>query len=186
MSEKMDKAGSSNFPINAKKYFVSLDGQQYEVFVDGDNKGNVTILSGEKDTTYKVEHKNDLRELVVSKGSRRFPISVDSENGRLSVFFGCREGKPEVKTERDLLYEKYRSTSEKEEKELKIISPLPGLVTKINIVSGLEVKKGESLLIIEAMKMENEIKAPRDSKVLEVNVEEGTAIDKGHVIAVLE
>jgi biotin carboxyl carrier protein len=50
-------------------------------------------------------------------------------------------------------------------------APMPGKVIKINVKSGDEVKKGEVMLIIEAMKMENNITATRDAKINKVNVE---------------
>ncbi len=59
----------------------------------------------------------------------------------------------------------------------KIISPMPGKVIKINVGIGDEVKKGQTLLIVEAMKMENYIAAPSDGVVEEINVKVGDMVN---------
>lgn len=59
-----------------------------------------------------------------------------------------------------------------------IKSPMPGMVLQIKVEEGLAIKKGESVMILEAMKMENEIKAPADGIVKQIFVSEGTPVEK--------
>ena len=59
----------------------------------------------------------------------------------------------------------------------KIVSPMPGKVIKINVKEGDEVKKGDTLLIVEAMKMENSITCPRDGKIEKVLAQVGETVD---------
>jgi biotin carboxyl carrier protein len=59
----------------------------------------------------------------------------------------------------------------------KIVSPMPGKVIKINVKKGAEVNKGATLLIVEAMKMENYITAPVDGVVEKINVKVGDMVD---------
>ncbi|MBK7228027.1 MAG: acetyl-CoA carboxylase biotin carboxyl carrier protein subunit [Ignavibacteriales bacterium] len=61
-------------------------------------------------------------------------------------------------------------------------SPMPGLVLKINRSIGDKVSKGETVLILEAMKMENEIKSPVDGILFELNIEQGKAIEKNKIL----
>ena len=58
-----------------------------------------------------------------------------------------------------------------------IYSPMPGKIVKVNIIAGATVKKGDTLLIIESMKMENSIKAPEDGTIESITVREGELID---------
>ncbi|MCX7746497.1 MAG: biotin/lipoyl-binding protein [Clostridia bacterium] len=63
-----------------------------------------------------------------------------------------------------------------------VTAPMPGTILKVNVNTGDTVKKGQVLLILEAMKMENEITAPQDGKVASVNVEKGSAVSVGDVL----
>ncbi|MBL7828054.1 MAG: acetyl-CoA carboxylase biotin carboxyl carrier protein subunit [Saprospiraceae bacterium] len=63
-----------------------------------------------------------------------------------------------------------------------IKAPMPGLVLNILVEAGMDVHKGDALLILEAMKMENVIKAAGDGKVKAVKVEKGAAVDKGQLL----
>lgn len=69
-------------------------------------------------------------------------------------------------------------------KEIK--APMPGLVLKILVKAKSEVKKGDNLLVLEAMKMENIIKAPSDFIVKKVNIKAGDKVQKNQVMLVLE
>lgn len=66
-----------------------------------------------------------------------------------------------------------------------IKAPLTGSITTINVKAGDTVKKGQVLMILEAMKMENEILAPADGKVASVNVSTGKQVDAGDVLCVI-
>jgi len=66
-----------------------------------------------------------------------------------------------------------------------VVSPMPGTMVKINVSAGKAVKSGEVLAVLEAMKMENEIMAPHDAKVLQILVDTGTKVDSGMPLLVL-
>jgi glutaconyl-CoA/methylmalonyl-CoA decarboxylase subunit gamma len=59
-------------------------------------------------------------------------------------------------------------------------APIPGKVVKIAVKVGDKVRAGQTLLVLEAMKMENELRAPRDAAVLAIHAAEGTAVEAGH------
>lgn len=67
-----------------------------------------------------------------------------------------------------------------------IKAPMPGLVLKVLVTPGQAIKKGDPVLILEAMKMENVFKASSDAIVKEIKVSERTAVEKGEVLIVLE
>lgn len=69
---------------------------------------------------------------------------------------------------------------------LKVKSPLPGTIFKLHTKVGQSVAEGESLLVLEAMKMENDIRAERAGVVKEIRVKEGDAVLEGDVLVVLE
>lgn len=63
-----------------------------------------------------------------------------------------------------------------------IKAPMPGLVLKVLVSDGSEVKKGDSLVVLEAMKMENILKSPADGVVHKVNINPGDKVDKNQVL----
>jgi glutaconyl-CoA decarboxylase len=69
---------------------------------------------------------------------------------------------------------------------IQITSPMPGSIFKLNVKPGDSVKKGDVVVILEAMKMENEIFAADDAVVASVEVKEGDAVNTGDVLVVLE
>lgn len=64
----------------------------------------------------------------------------------------------------------------------KVESPMPGTIVKVNISAGNKISKGEVAIILEAMKMENEITAPDDGVVAAVNVTAGSNVDTGTIL----
>lgn len=67
----------------------------------------------------------------------------------------------------------------------KITAPMPGTVLDIKVNTGDTVNAGDCVLVLEAMKMENEISAPASGKVLSVNVTKGAAVNSGDVLLVI-
>lgn len=67
-----------------------------------------------------------------------------------------------------------------------IKSPMPGNILSVAVKSGSQVKKGQVLMILEAMKMENEIIAPRDAVIASVTVQSGMTVETGSVLCVLQ
>ena len=69
--------------------------------------------------------------------------------------------------------------------ELNIRAPMPGLVVAIPIEDDQDVEKGDNLIILESMKMQNEIKAPRSGKVMRIRVQSGDSVDQNQVLITL-
>ena len=67
-----------------------------------------------------------------------------------------------------------------------MVAPMPGAVVKINCRPGEMVKKGDVIIVLEAMKMENEIHSPMDGLVKEVNVKEGMTVSPEEVMVAFE
>ena len=67
-----------------------------------------------------------------------------------------------------------------------ITAPKPGTILAVNVSAGQAVKKGEVLMILEAMKMENEIMCPRDGVVASVHTSKGSAVESGALLCVLQ
>ena len=68
----------------------------------------------------------------------------------------------------------------------KVTSPMPGTILSVNVAAGDAVKRGQVLMILEAMKMENEIMCPRDGVVSSVQAAKGAAVESGTLLCVLQ
>lgn len=68
----------------------------------------------------------------------------------------------------------------------KVTSPMPGTILSVNVSAGDTVKKGQILMILEAMKMENEIMCPCDGTVASVNISQGAAVESGTLLCVIQ
>ena len=69
---------------------------------------------------------------------------------------------------------------------VRITAPIPGRVVKVLRSAGSAVQRGEGIIVLEAMKMENELKAPRDGTVTTIDVEEGQGVEGGALLATIE
>ena len=67
----------------------------------------------------------------------------------------------------------------------KVDSPMPGTILKVNVAAGQTVKEGDLLVVLEAMKMENEIFAPKSGTVSQVAVSKGASVNTGDVLVVI-
>ena len=67
-----------------------------------------------------------------------------------------------------------------------IRAPMPGKVVRVQIEAGASVQKGVGLVVVEAMKMQNEMKSPREGVVVSINVKAGDTVNAGDVLAVIE
>jgi biotin carboxyl carrier protein len=87
-----------------------------------------------------------------------------------------------AKDQFDILLDKMGLSSLNAARVSEIKAPMPGMVLKVFVTEGMEIKKGDNLFILEAMKMENIIKAPADVVVKTVKIKPGDKVEKGQVL----
>jgi biotin carboxyl carrier protein len=68
----------------------------------------------------------------------------------------------------------------------KLIAPMPGKIVRILVNEGAEVEAGTGVMVVEAMKMQNEVKSPKKGKIQRILVSEGAAVNAGDVLAIVE
>ena len=79
-------------------------------------------------------------------------------------------------------YRRNRTGASPMASENSIISPMPGKVVKVQVKTGDEVKMGDTLITISAMKMESEYKSPKDGTIAKIHVSEGSTVDANQVL----
>jgi biotin carboxyl carrier protein len=122
------------------------------------------------------------------QGERRIPVVATLE-GRNTVKLSVNgyTYTLDALSERDQYFQRLlKDTATTSSGTMKVLAPMPGLIKSVSIHNGQHVKKGERLFILEAMKMENEIKAPQTGTINALAASGGTAVEKGLLLCVIE
>lgn len=109
-------------------------------------------------------------------------IAHHRDGVRYEISFGHRSVSLEL---HDPLAMNRKRTEEDSTGSASVTAMMPGRVVRILVAEGQEVKKGDGLVILEAMKMENEIRAPRDGHVAKVSVTAGVTVERGAELVTL-
>ncbi|MFH2036280.1 MAG: biotin/lipoyl-containing protein [Candidatus Zixiibacteriota bacterium] len=167
------------------RYIVTVDDKEFDLYLSASNEGG----------KYIIEHEGVQYKIVAdSLTDKKFLFKIDNMSSEvdivrkddyLEVFL---EGKEMIsKVEPYYLAELRKMAGEKSgHTKMAISAPMPGLVLQIDVKSGDNIKKGQTLLIIEAMKMENMIKSPHDGIIKEIYVSAGEAVNKNEKLVEFE
>ncbi|HEY3294209.1 MAG TPA: biotin/lipoyl-containing protein [bacterium] len=102
------------------------------------------------------------------------------------VSYQGRELPVAIETDRERLLKQFLGGAEEVHQHAEVRASMPGLIVRIGAEIGGHVTKGHAVIILEAMKMENEIRAPIDGTVREIRVRKGQPVEKGDVLMVLD
>jgi biotin carboxyl carrier protein len=117
---------------------------------------------------------------------RSFDLEFSKNQNEVSVFLNGKRYDCLLEDERSLRLKQLGGLEVETKRERELRTPMPGLVTAIEVKEGDFVKAGQGVIIVEAMKMENELKAKFDGKVKSIKVKEHQVVDKGEVLVVFE
>jgi len=121
--------------------------------------------------------------LIAGTGSYRCDIDP-GKNGQIRVLVGETVYPLEILDERRLRMRRAGGKFTLEGPQ-RIDAPMPGKVTRVLVKAGDQVEEGQGLVVVEAMKMENELKSPKAGKVTELHAVEGEAVESGAKLAVV-
>jgi len=115
--------------------------------------------------------------------NQSYEVRVEPFAGNLRIAVGEREFAASVRDPRKR--GRNRAGSASSEGRQTITAPMPGRVVRVLVASGDEVAAGQGIVVVEAMKMQNEVRSPKQGKVEHLVVSEGQAINAGDTIAVI-
>ena len=159
------------------KYGVEVGGKTIEVVLNGTD---VSVNGRSVSADLTAIPKTPLRELVIDGESNTYAVTPESDGW--SVMAGGEAIHLRVEDERTARLGKLAGAGERGGAGGKVKAPMPGLVLRVEVEEGEQVVAGQGLVVLEAMKMENEIKAPVAGHVAAVHVSGGQAVDKGMVM----
>jgi biotin carboxyl carrier protein len=143
------------------KAFVSIDGRSYEVAVVRPEPEVYQLFVGDK--VYEARVSSAENELLnINLRGRLFSARIIDRKHRRP---GAESG---------------------DESQKQLVAPMPGKVVRVLLQAGEEVAAGQGVVIVEAMKMQNEIKSPKAGRLLEIRVGEGDTVSANQTLAVVE
>jgi len=169
------------------KFIVDLNGERHEVSVDGDSvtvDGEVTTahLEDVEGTPVRlVTLGTEVHRIVARRGSSR-----GSSRGSYTLWVDGYRFDGEALDERTRAIRDITTESSKPSGPAPVVAPMPGLIVRVNVAVGDEVQAGQGLVVMEAMKMENELRAAAAGRVKSITAAPGTAVEKGTVLVELE
>lgn len=164
------------------RYFVKVADVEWEVVVEGErvslNGKEVAarLLQGPSGEAWALELDGATHSLVA--GPR-------GDDGRILHVDGRRH-RVQAETERERRVREMKGLGSGSRGPRPLKAPMPGLVVKIDVEAGETVAEGQGLVIVEAMKMENELQAEADGVVSQILVEAGQAVEKDQVLLEFE
>jgi biotin carboxyl carrier protein len=147
---------------------------------------NTAVINGKKYDYELTRLNNDT--YILRLGSRIYQLTAERvSSDTFSVFVNGNMVEAAV---RSILQEKaieqIESAAAGKHKNISVKAPMPGMILKIKKQAGEIVKTGESVVILEAMKMENDIHSPAEGIISNIAVQEGSAVEKGAVLFLIE
>lgn len=166
------------------KYIVELNGERRDVTISGDT------LTYENDSSVEAEL-SDLEGSpvrMVRIGTEVFRVVAERREGRGRYYLWVDGYRFEVEAldERRRALRDLSSANAGPTGPAPILAPMPGLIVRVNVVAGDTVEAGQGVVVMEAMKMENELRATAAGRVRSVEVTPGTAVEKGALLVSLE
>jgi biotin carboxyl carrier protein len=157
--------------VNNKKYKIDVEkkGEKFNLSIDG-KKIEAEIIKTNTPSHFYLLIENKLYNVIIdnentlSVDGELFDLKIEDE--RIVSLMGAKQ-----------------ATKVKE--ETPICVSMPGLVIDIEVKEGDKVKEGDRLLIVEAMKMQNEIKAPRDGTIKRVIAQKGKTVNSGETVVTI-
>ena len=159
--------------VNDKKKNVAYSGNSR---ITVDRKEYESSLIRLDDNTYILKIKNKMYEVSAGR----------LDNDRFSILINGCLFEIDVRSSLQERADKILQQKSSEHKKTEIKAPMPGMILKIKKNIKENIKQGETILILEAMKMENDLRASRPGILKEIFVQEGTAVEKGTVLFTIE
>ena len=154
------------FSLNLKEGVWEVDGKKFDLDILPLKKGAFHVLDGIK--SYRVQMLDldtDTKEMKFQINGQEFTVAIEDDHTQLLKQMGIQ----------------LRSTNHDNE----IKAPMPGMVLDVLVADGQQIKKGDPVLVLEAMKMENILKSPGDGVVKSVTASKGDTVKKNQTLMML-
>jgi biotin carboxyl carrier protein len=162
-------------------YDVIIDGKHYRLDLNRADGAWSCCLDGKDLDVDAILVRPDVLSLRI--GNLAHEVKSERVADDLYLWAGSRRFAVEVRDPRSL---RGRSRAGDDHGPRKIVAPMPGKVVRLLAGEGDEVEAGAGVAVVEAMKMQNEIKSPKKGRIQKISVSVGAAVNAGDVLAIVE
>jgi biotin carboxyl carrier protein len=165
------------------KYEVLINGHSHQIELERAAKGYQATVDGE---AFAIDAAMTARDVLsIIHDGRNYEAKREySLMGETHIIMGSERFEAEVRDPRSL--RSRRAAAGHEAGPAKIMAPMPGKIVRVIVHEGDEVEAGQGLIVVEAMKMQNEIKAPKKGKVTKITVAESATVNAGDLLMIVE
>lgn len=160
---KKAQIGDKSFEIEQSEGQFQINGESFQIDLQRGDNGHIHLINNNKSYTAKI--------IAINKEEKTVELKINNSSYSVSV-----------KDSLDLMLARLGMESVGQSGEKDVKAPMPGLILDVLVEKGQEVKKGDHLLILEAMKMENVIKCPADGVVNDLQASKGESVEKGKIL----
>jgi biotin carboxyl carrier protein len=165
------------------KYLVMVGATEIEVDLDGD----VVTTEGISSTAHLNEVEGTpVRMVTIGDEVHRVVARRGASRGRYTLWLDGFRYEVEALDERTRAIRALAGVGKEASGPAPLIAPMPGMIVRISVAVGDSVQAGQGLIVMEAMKMENELRAATAGTVKAILAREGTAVEKGALLLELE
>ncbi len=162
-------------------YEVHIDGKNYRLELDRAEGLWLCRLDGREIEVDAVLARPDVLSLRI--GNKAYEVKCERVGNDQHFWVGSARFAAEVRDPRSL---RGRVRAVDDHGPRKLTAPMPGKIVRVLVSQGAEVEAGAGVLVVEAMKMQNEIKSPKKGTIQKILVAEGAAVNAGDVLAIVE
>jgi biotin carboxyl carrier protein len=167
--------------MNFMTYDVTVDGKNYRLELGRSESRWSCRLDGRDIEVDAVLARPDVLSLRI--GNKAYEVKCERVAGEQHLWVGSTRFAVEVRDPRSL---RGRTRTVDDQGPKKLTAPMPGRIVRVLASQGDEVEAGAGVLVVEAMKMQNEIKSPKKGTIQKILVSEGAAVNAGDVLAIVE
>jgi pyruvate carboxylase subunit B len=166
------------------KYIVELNGARKTVSIEATGAS----YEGEPIEHAELSDVENSPVRVIKLGSRVYRVVADKKQGRgmYTLWVDGYRFEVEALDERTRSIRDLSAANAAPAGPAPVLAPMPGLIVRVNVSPGDAVEAGQGVIVMEAMKMENELRATSSGRVKSVEVSPGTAVEKGTLLVALE
>ena len=163
-------------------YFAEIEGEEYQIEILSEEE---VVINGERHEINFQALRQYLSYSLLIEGNS-YETNIYRDNGLWEVLLRGKQFSVQVEDERERRLRMAAGQASKQTGKITLQAPMPGLVIDVTVTEEQDVEEGDVLVILESMKMQNELTAPRAGRIIRVQVKVNDNVERKQVLLVLE